>query len=199
MSDEKKKPLLFAEDFDPVERFNPKNFRGSVDPSRIDGYSETVRANDIAKADDLVFREQNNGMTKEDVYEQIGAHPQDLPVEFRWLRVCGPGGSESPHAARELDRLVTQEGFRPATEEDLERYGYSLSPNHWKAPDGTIRRGADVALYVRSGEVARMWEQHLAEETAKAEKAPLPDAMTAGESAAPTFSEEERETAYIAH
>lgn len=194
------KPLLWAdEDFDPLERFNPRNFRGSDDPSRIEGYSEAVRANDIEKADDLVFREQNQGRTKEDVYRSIGSHPQALPVEFQWLRVCGPAGSDSPTAARELDRKLTQEGFRLATEDDLERYGYSLSPNAWKAADGTIRRGPDVALYVRSGEVARMWERFTAEEAAKAEGAPLPDAMSAGEHAAPTFSEEERDTAYIAH
>ena len=95
------KPLLFPEDYD-RKRFDPKNVKSS-EPDRIEGWTEIRKANDIAKADDLLFREAHNGAavikTKEDAYKVVGAKPQELPVDFKWLRVTGPGGAHSPSAA----------------------------------------------------------------------------------------------------
>lgn len=192
-ADTPKKPLLFADERTDAERFDPRLHRGHLDPSRIPGYSEIVQANDIAKADDLIFRDRNGGRTKEDLYKQIGASPQELPVQFAWLRVTGPGGSDSPRAFQELDRYKNAEGFRLATVHDLDAHGYGFPPAARLAEDGTIRRGPDVALYVRSGEVARMWE------AAKfAEQAELAGAKP---SFAPTaFDEaEKRETITVKH
>ncbi|GAG25388.1 unnamed protein product, partial [marine sediment metagenome] len=98
------KPLLFPEDYD-IRRFDPGKGKGKA--SRIEGYTEILQANDIAKADDLLFREAHTGAavikTKEDAYKVIGAPPQELPVEFKWLRVNGPGGAHSATAAVEID------------------------------------------------------------------------------------------------
>lgn len=193
-----KKPLLFADDRPEVERFNPYLLRGNPDPSRIPGWSEYVQANDIAKADDLYFREQN-GMTKEDAYKLIGAHPKPLEVEFRWLPVSGPSGARNPNAERTLDYYQSYEGFRVATVEDLESRGYKLPPAARVEADGTIRRGYDVALFVRSGEVARLWERYKAEETAKREGSHLPTTFSEGAYATETTYEEiERKTVHLA-
>ena len=157
-------------------------------------------ANDIAKADDLWFREKNNGLTKEDVYRQIGAKPQKLPVEFAWLPISGTAGAPSSHQARVLDRYVNAEGFRLATDEDLERHGYGFPPAGRVAEDGTIRRGSDTALYVRSGEVARMWEQFKFEEQAKLSD-PIETESTAGAYSTEMTSGEEfdKETVTVKH
>ena len=70
---------------------------------------------------------------------------------------------------RVLDRYTNQEGFRLATEDDLTSRGFGFPPLGRRAEDGTIRRGPDVALYVRSGEVAEMWESFKKEEQANLE------------------------------
>ena len=174
------KPVLFSDTRTDAEKFDPRQHRGTLDPTRIPGYAEIVQANDIAKADDLIFREQNLGRTKEDLYRQIGAQPQELPVEFKWLRVSGPGGGESHNALRELDGYRTQEGFRPVantdfdTGERFERLGYGFPSTGRKAEDGLIHWGPDVALFVREGEVARNWEKFYAEETSRMEGAGIP-------------------------
>jgi hypothetical protein len=94
-----------------------------------------------------------------EMFREIGAKPQKLDVEFQWLPVSGAAGGALPVSqARILDRYTTQEGFRLATVDDLTSRGYGFPPLGRLAEDGTIRRGADVALYVRSGDVARMWE-----------------------------------------
>jgi hypothetical protein len=192
------KPLLFADERTDAERFDPRLHRGHLDPSRIPGYSEIVQANDIAKADDLIFRERNAGRTKEHFYKQIGASPQPLPVEFMWLRVSGPRGLESPSAMRDLDRYEHAEGFRLASRADLENHGYGFPPAAREAEDGTIRRGPDVALYVRSGEVARMWEA--AKIADQAELAGAPAAFNAGAYSAEAFdAAEKRETITVKH
>lgn len=186
------KPLLWSDSRTDAEKFDPSLHRGALDPSRIPGYSEIVQANDINKADDLVFREQNQGRTKDFYFKQIGASPRMLDVEFKWLRITGPGGADSSSAARELDVALNQEGFRLANVNDLESNGCSLPPSARKAEDGTIRRGPDVALYVRSGEVARLWERYLAEETARQEGSLTPSMYATPYGAVDTF-EVERE------
>lgn len=193
-----KKPLLFADERTDAERFDPKLHQGYLDPSRIPGYSEIVQANDIAKADDLIFRDRNNGRTKEDVYKSLGARPQPLPVEFAWLRVTGPGGTDSPRAFQELDHYKNAQGFRLAHKNDLEAHGYGFPPAARLAEDGTIRRGPDVALYVRSGEVARMWDAHKIAQ--QAELAGAPSTFESGAYNAPAFDEaEKRQSITVKH
>ena len=200
MPDVKTKPVIFSEDRSDAERFDPRLHLGSLDPGRIPGYSEIVQANDIARADALEFREKNLGRTQEDLFKEIGANPRKLDVEFQWLRIIGPSGVGSPNARRELDHYTNQEGFRLATEEDLTSRGFDFPPQAWRSEDGTIRRGSDVALYVRSGEVARMWERFRAEEAAQREGNSIPQELAAGGYRASTFEEEEvHETVEITH
>lgn len=198
------KPVLFADERTDAEKFDPAIHRGTLDPTRIPGYSEIVQANDIAKADDLVFREQN-GRTKEDLYRQIGAQPQVLPVEFKWLRISGPGGGESHNARRELDGYQTQEGFTPVFKEEFEqggrfeRLGYGFPSAGRIAENNTICWGPDVALFARDGEVARKWEKFYAAETARMEGAGMPSGLRAGKYDAETFESAERDTALLTH
>lgn len=199
------KPVLFADERTDSEKFDPNLHRGALDPSRIPGYSEIVQANDIAKADDLIFREQNLGKTKEDLYRQIGAQPQVLPVEFKWLRISGPGGGESHNALRELDGYKTKEGFSLVQKtafdkgETFDRLGYGFPPAGRRAEDGSINRGPDVALFVRDGEVARNWEKFYVDETARMEGAGISSTLHAGKYATETFESAERETALLTH
>jgi len=193
------KPVIFSDDRTDAERFDPRKSRGSLDPSRIPGYAEIVRANDLNKADDLEFRSRNAGRTKEDYFKLIGAQPQDLPVQFAWLRVSGPGGADSLSAQREVDRAKNEEGFRLATVEVLEKYGYGFPPTARRAEDGTIRRGADTALFYRDGEVARRWERYYAEETARREGVSLPATFSDGDYRTETFVDEEHETIEVTH
>lgn len=193
------KPVLFPDTRTDAEKFDPRLHRGHLDPSRIPGYSEIVQANDVAKADDLLFRSKNDGRVKEDLYRQLGASPETLEVEFAWLPVSGVAGGESSHVYRQLDQYMNQQGFRLATREDLDAYGYGFPPTAREAEDGTIRRGPDVALYVRSGEVARMWEA-FKRETQDALEGKSPDTYVAGSYVAPAFSEAERhETVTVKH
>jgi len=192
------KPLLFPEDYS-ASRFDP-NQRNATDSSRIDGYSAIVQANDIAKADDLRFRDAHSGgshiKTKEDAYKIIGARPQELPVEFAWLRVNGPGGAHSASASAEIDQYTVDQGFVVCTKDRFDAlskaYGYQFNSAAWRvAEDGTIMRGYDVALFYRSGEVAKMWEQHRLGENQKAEGMRMPNTITAKGQTADTFVEEE--------
>lgn len=198
------KPVLFADTRTDAERFDPTLHRGHLDPSRIRGYSEIVQANDIAKADDLVFRSANAGRTKEDLYRQIGAMPQALPIELQWLPISGAaGGRQSTHAHRQLDQYVNQQGFRLVTwdqDEDgtiripvLDEHGYSLEGPSRFAEDGSIRRGPDSALYWRDGEVARKWNTFKEAEQAKMEGV-RPDGFQAGAYEAPAWDIEDQHT-----
>ena len=190
------KPLLYPDERADAEKFDPNLHRGHLDPSRIPGYSEVVQANDIEKADALLFRDRN-GTTKEDVYRQIGATPRPLPVEFAWLPISGVGGAPSNAQERVADRYKTQEGFRLAIwPDDFEPHGFDFPPLGRHAEDGTIRRGADTALFVRSGEVARKWDAFKAREQAEFE----------GRSASPSisgpegyFGKEDSESRVITH
>lgn len=197
-----KKPLLFPEDYD-VQRHMPQNSKGYVDPSRIGGYSEIVMANDLDKADPYEFKKAHETgkriKTKEDAFRAVGSGPKLLPVEFRWLRVTGPGGAYSASATAEIDAYTVDQGFIPCTKDRFDtlaaNYGYTLEGNAWVAEDGTIRRGYDVALFYRPGEVARAWEKALAEETAKREGNSFPGALRDAE----TFQEESTEEVFITH
>ena len=200
------KPMLFPEDYDP-RRFDPGKNRTSK-PSRIGGYTEILRANDIAKADELKFREAHSGAavikTQEDAYKVIGATPQELPVEFKWLRTNGPGGAYSPVAAAEVDGYTSDQGFILCTKERFDTladmFGYEFNHASWRvSEDGAIHRGYDVSLFYRSGEVARKWDRFMADEVAKAEGASLPAEITGKNTTAETFSEQEIEEVFIKH
>lgn len=193
MSD-KEKPVLFADKRSDAERFDPRRHRGHLDPSRIPGYSEIVMANDIARADPLEFRKAN-GMTQEDAYRLVGATPRELDIELQWLPISGAAGAPSDLQARVLDRAINQEGFRLATEDDLTSRGFGFPPLGRLAEDGTIRRGADVALYVRSGEVARKWESFKLAEQAAYEGRELETVSASGGETTEAWSRlEDRET-----
>lgn len=200
VSEEKtpEKPLIHAEELTDAEKFDPMRHRGALDPSRIPGYSEVVQANDIDKADDLEFRKAN-GITKEEAYRLVGATPRKLSVEFKWLPISGVAGGElSPIQARVMDRYVNQEGFRLATIEDLTSNDFGFPPLGRTAEDGTIRRGADVALYVRSGEVARKWEAFKIAEQAALEGRSLRELDVDPEAGA-YGRLEDSETVYVKH
>lgn len=170
---QEKKPAIFSDNRSDAERFDPKLHRGSLDPSRVPGYSEVVQANDIAPADALYFREANAGRTKEDIYKQIGAAPRELPVELAWLPAPDTGSSAQ---RRQLDQYTMQQGFRlvkgetvdgaPALPRHLRDLGYGFLGTWRLAEDGSVRRGPDTALYWRSGEVAQMWKADKAEKQA---------------------------------
>lgn len=201
-----KKPLLFAEDHDEPERFDPEYWEGRTrDPSWIPGYSEIVQANDVDQVDDLDFRnamrDNAKGITsKEDVYALIGAKPQELPVEFAWLPISDPAGRNSQDIDRRLDEYTNRRGFRLATREDLERHGYGTTRTMHEAEDGSIRRGPDTALYVRSREVARKWKRWKRKEALEQDGAPLPEQFRNSGHVAPTFENpEQRERAEYAH
>lgn len=192
------KPVLFADARADAEKFDPMSHRGHLDPSRIPVYSEIVQANDIAKADDLDFR-YKNGFTKEEAYRRIGATPRPLEVEFAWLPISSAGGAPSQLQARALDSWKNQEGFRIATEEDLTSRGFGFPPLGRTAEDGTIRRGADTALFVRSGEVARKWEAFKMAEQAELEGQSLPAFTANGYVAETEGGLEASETVTVKH
>jgi hypothetical protein len=192
------KPVLFADTRSDVERFDPMTQQEHLDPSRIPGYSEIVMANDIAKADDLIFRSKN-GRTKEEVYRQIGATPRPLDVEFAWLPISAAGGAPSQLQARVLDRWQNSEGFRLATAEDLTARGFGFPPLGRHAEDGTIRRGADTALFVRSGEVARKWDAFKSRKQAELEGSTLDSVSGGGMIAEAWSAKEASETVTVRH
>jgi len=195
------KPMIFPDKRSDAEMFDPTLHRGHLDPSRIGGYSEIVQANDISQADALIFRSKNDGRTQEDLYRQIGASPATLPIDLQWLPISGPDGGTSSHVMRQMDQYVNQQGFRPVRWEAsaegkasipvLDKYGYSIVGPCRYAEDGTIRRGPDVALYWRDGEVARKWEAHKLREQDALSNA-RPEGYGSGEYAAPGIVEAER-------
>jgi hypothetical protein len=201
----KQKPLLWA-DYDPTA-YDPDVWeQRSTDPSRIPGYSEIVQANDVAKVDDFLFqqRQREFGISdsrfwnKEAVYRMIGAHPQELPVEFRWLPISNPGGGPlSPDQARQIDHYVNREGFRLVTVKDeadfRQQFGYDFPPTAHVEADGSIRRGVDLALYARPGDVARKWERKRKQMAAEADAPNLPETLSAGDEATETFRTETQE------
>lgn len=204
-----KKPVLFPEDLEanPDARFDPEYWEGrAADPSWVHGYSEIVQANDIAQVDDLDFQNAMRDAggkikTKEDVYKLIGARPQQLPIELAWLPISGPNGENmSPDQRRQLDQYENRMGFRPATKDVLDEHGYTLSRSAYIGEDGMIRRGPDVGLYYRSGEVARKWKAHKQRRAAEYEgREILDERLQDGSYVAPTFSDQEDSVEDIAH
>jgi hypothetical protein len=203
----KQKPLLFADDTYDPSQFDPDLWeQRAADPGRIPGYSEVVQANDIAQADDFLFQQRqrefglgdNRFWNKEKVYELIGARPRELEIDFAWLPISGPGGGAlSPDQARMLDHYMNKEGYRLVTVENRDdfrkQFGYDFPPTARVEADGSIRRGVDLALYARPGDVARKWERKRRQLAAEADAPSLPDTITAGGYATETFREESQE------
>lgn len=162
------KPALFANyTADDNPTFDPTGYEVE-DASWIPGYSEIVRANEIAKADDFVWAVQHEktGITKKQIYEVIGAQPQELPVEFAWLRVMGLDGGNSANADRER-ASYTKRGWRIVTVDDLKNWGLGLPPQA-HVSGGMIRRD-DVALFVVDGRRERSFREWEARQLAEAE------------------------------
>lgn len=161
------KPALFA-NYIPDEDTAELSGGALEDPSWIEGYSQIVQANDIAAANDLVWANQHEktGITKEKVYNLIGARPRELPMQFKWLRVAGPDGGNSYSA--DADTLQHKErGYRIVTPADLTSWGLELPPSAHVA-GGMIRR-LDVALFVVDGRRERLFEERRAREAAERE------------------------------
>jgi len=138
------KPLLFGDKQGDTERAAMSNpFLGdALDPGAVPGYSEKVRANDVAAG-------RLTASQREAALKAIGAEPGKLPVRLAWVRAAGLDGNVNGNvlvAASEFQR----QGYRPATKEDLEAHGYTLPPSAHIAADGTIRR-EDVALWITDG------------------------------------------------
>lgn len=156
------KPLVFGDE-SPVEKYsNPDPDHAYLQPDRIGGYSERVRANDIAKAQYPVAGVQG-GLTpaqKEAYYQKLGAAPGDLPFQFRWLRVSNAAGGNSYNADVEMMR-ARHEGWElvnvKTKNEFKEKFGFDFPDTGNIMPDGTIRR-MDVALAYVDGDRARELE-----------------------------------------
>jgi hypothetical protein len=186
------KPAIFADYVSDDDIAAELSNLDSLDPSRIPGYHEIVQANEIAAADQLTWDNQyaGTGITKEKIYKLIGARPQELPVNFVWLRVAGPDGGNSYSA--DADRMWwTERGYRPATLEDITRHGWRMPPAAHES-GGMIRR-LDTALFVVDGRRARAIEKRRADQAAQAEN--RDDSETVGKATGvPISHESERGT-----
>jgi hypothetical protein len=148
------KPFIFPDAQSDLERFNEINIdavSGGFDSSYIPGYSEIVKANEIAASNDLEFAQAHKdavsgARTKDDWYKIIGARPQKLPVYFKWLRVTSVSGDRSYNADVEVAQHQRR-GWRLATDDDLGSHGWGLPPAGILGADRYIRR-LDTALFV---------------------------------------------------
>jgi hypothetical protein len=152
------KPLLFeSEDLLGEDVIEELSLYGSPDPSYIPGYSEIIRARDIAKGETYInAKGQRIGLTeteKEVEYRKIGAGPVETPYEFTWQAVSGPGNEPNPHVGR-ARMFAEMEGWKLITvkskQDFIEKFGENIANFGWPPAadldaDGTIRRG-DVAL-----------------------------------------------------
>jgi len=166
---DKNKPAIFANYVpDDEQAIDPRGFELD-DPSWIPGYSEIIQANEIAAADPLVWANQHagTGITKEKMYQVIGATPRDVPVTFRWLRVTGPDGGNSYNADEDRAQYV-ERGYRAVRKQDLENWGLGLPPAAHIGADGMIRR-LDTALFVVDGKREKAFQEWQARMTAEAE------------------------------
>lgn len=182
------KPLLFTDTRTPEEKFDPSVIE-NADTSAVPGYSNIVRANDIAKADDLTFREQHRaalkpngkqGLTKEDLYAQFGTGPKEIPIELSWERVVGPGGAHS-YAADKQFAAAKAEGWEPITPDVLKEHGFGFPPTGHLESDGLIHRN-DTVLCYRSGKLGRRWAEYRQHKAIEAEgSASTPSEFAAGD------------------
>lgn len=165
----KQKPVILPDYNTDTERaaiqtFNEQFFE-QMDTSYIPGYTETVKANDIAATDDGTWYEQHKatGLKKEDVYKQIGANPRELPVRFMWLRVMDTNGIEGGAEVTKGLYDYKRRGYRPAVEADLTGNGFGFPPAAYKVGEA-IRRD-DLQLFVVDGRAASAYDRALADYT----------------------------------
>lgn len=162
-----RKPLIFpTTETDSIRETMNSPFLYEIgDPSYIPGYGDTIRANDIQNG--RLSREE-----KETLYQQVGAAPGVLPVDFKWVRVSAPGGGQSYSA--DVDAAeYRRRGYRPCKVADFARltelYGYQLPPAARIAEDGSIRR-EDTELFFVDGDRARAYDAWIAQQNELLEK-----------------------------
>ena len=170
------KPLLFGTTYaDEIERLAALGETMENDAGYIPGYSEQVRANEIAKIDPTIenFTTSRHIKTKEglnlrDHYLKKYGDPRPLPVRFKWVRVEDMRGDEgAPNVRKDLLPYL-KDGYKIATQDDLNAHSYGMPPAANVAADGTIRRG-DVALMVVDAEGAARADARKARENAERE------------------------------
>ena len=169
-----KKPLVLADDTPVDQRFQAEQYTWEEqDASYIPGYSEIVKANDIATSERLSTEQ------KERYYQRWSTGPRRLPFEFVYLRMTNAAGGVSHSAA--VDRMVyNQAGYTICKKDDFlalkDRFPEILLGTPWDngsatlEPDGTIRR-LDSALFVVMTDNPRYlaWQRRRAEENTRAE------------------------------
>lgn len=141
MANEKKKPLLWAQETSDSEQLHEADAYAweNFTPGWVPGYDEVVKANTIAGNPTL------SRQMKEHYYKQLGTGPRALPGRLKWVRVAGVDGARSYNASVDLAEWRRQ-GYRPATLAVLEEAGMRLPPTAYVDVDGTIRR-EDTALW----------------------------------------------------
>jgi hypothetical protein len=152
---------------DEVEELIARNrqLEDSYDPYYIPGYTEIVKANEIANADDHVWHERysKTDITKAKVLAGIGANPQPLPVNFTPLRVSSADGTSNANVTRDL-MPYSRWGYRPAIwPEDFTKHGFGQPPGYTVRQDGTLHRD-DLQLFVVDGRAERARQESLARE-----------------------------------
>ena len=169
------KPLLFGTSLiEDIERMASQSEMMESEPGYIPGYSEQVRANEIANIDPSVdnFTTSKHikidGLNLRDHYLKMYGTPKPLPVRFKWVRVEDMRGEENAPNVRKDLLPYLKDGYKVAKTEDLERFNYGVPPAAVVGADGTIRRG-DVALMVVDAEGAARSDARKARENADRE------------------------------
>lgn len=136
VADDLKKPLVFGESVHNTERLDDYEFASRRwDASYVPGFSELRAENELAVKD--------------------GKKPVPIP-RLQWVRLTKPDGatyvSETDEGMVEWSRL----GYRACGLADLERHGFGWPPaaGSGPRPDGTIRRGGDLALFIVDEDIA---------------------------------------------
>jgi hypothetical protein len=150
-----KKPLMFGEQLDEQEKAalsDPRLRAGDHDPFYIPGYSEQLKARDLAKGDPRILPDH----IKRKYYQRFGTGPVELRHEFTWVRVASPSGTQSYNADVDATEYYRR-GYRPVEVADAAeftaKYGYDFPPAA-TVVEGKIRQ-LDLALFVIDGEQAR--------------------------------------------
>lgn len=180
----RRKPLLFGTDYgQEIERLLSSSEEMQNDPGWIPGYSEQLRANEIAGIDNTLENfttdrrmKNRDGVQLREAYLRQYGEPKPLPGRFKWVRVAGMDGTENNNVRTDL-RPYWIDGYRPATEEMLKSLGYGKPPAAEVAADGTLRRG-DVALMFVDEKGARAIDQRKARENAEREHGAIADGIS---------------------
>lgn len=170
------KPVIltdYRKEFDDeVEALIAKNrqMEDDFDPMFIDGYTQALKANEIAAADPLDWANKNKetGITKKKVYNTIGSQPREVPVRFQAIRVIGMNGTHNANVSRDMAEY-TRWGYRPAKyPEDFQPHGFGQPLGYTVQSDGTLRRD-DLQLFVVDARAEHARLELLARRAAEAE------------------------------